>query len=99
MHQKMGSAQLYYNFLKMRGNQLRIHLDRSMIDAEKRHSQIEKELLGINYGCCRFIQFIYEGQIKVEIDHKSLVSLAKTKGLKSYIIPRHKLGWSFCCHK
>ena len=48
-----------------------------MTDAEKRYAQIEKELLGIAHGCCRFHQFIYGGQIIVETDHKPLVSLAK----------------------
>ena len=65
--------------LQLHGNEWKpvAYASRSMTDAEKRYAQIEKELLGIAYGCCRFHQFIYGGQIIVETDHKPLVSLAK----------------------
>ena len=65
--------------LQLHGNEWKpvAYASRSMTDAEKRYAQIEKELLGIAYGCCRFHQFIYGGQIIVETDHKPFVSLAK----------------------
>ena len=50
---------------------------RSMLDAETRYAQIEKELLGIVFACERFHQFIFGATVEAETDHKPLISLFK----------------------
>jgi len=48
---------------------------RSMLEAETRYAQIEKELLSIVFACQRFHQFIYGATVEAETDHKPLVPL------------------------
>ena len=50
---------------------------RSMISAETRYAQIEKELLSIAFACDRFHQFIYGSTFISETDHKPLVNIFK----------------------
>ena len=50
---------------------------RSMSSAEKHYAQIEKECLGMVYGCHKFHQYVYGiKQLELETDHKPLISLA-----------------------
>lgn len=50
----------------------------SLSDCQSRWAQIEKELLAIWFGCQKFNQYLYgQDVIKVETDHKPLVTLFK----------------------
>ena len=50
---------------------------RSLIQAEKHHAQIEKELLAVVFGCERFNHYVYGRPVDVMSDHKPLVSITK----------------------
>lgn len=51
---------------------------RSMSAAEKRYAQIEKECLGLVYGCEKFHQYIYGiRNLTLETDHKPLIPIAR----------------------
>ena len=50
------------------------YASRSLSDAETRYAMIEKELLGIVFGCERFHQFIYGAAVVSETDHNLAVS-------------------------
>ena len=54
------------------------YASRSLTDAETRYAQIEKECLGLVFGCQRFHHYVYglKGVI-LETDHKPLLALAK----------------------
>ena len=47
---------------------------RAMTDAEKRYSQIEKELLAVRFACNRFRDYVFR-DFTVETDHRPLVSI------------------------
>ena len=48
-----------------------------MTEAECRYAQIEKECLGITYGCSKFHHYIYGlPKVVLETDHKPLVALS-----------------------
>lgn len=47
----------------------------SLTDMQKRYRQIEKELMAVQFGLHRFLQYIYGKPIVVETDHKQLVGL------------------------
>lgn len=51
------------------------YASKSMNEAQKRYSQIEKELLAIVYGCTKFHRYIYGQSVNVETDHKPLVAI------------------------
>lgn len=51
------------------------YASRSLTDAETRYAMIEKELLGMVFGCERFHQYIYGTTITAETDHKPIVNL------------------------
>lgn len=51
------------------------YASRSLTPAEKNYANIERELLGIVYGCERFHQYIYGLELTVETDHKPLESI------------------------
>ncbi|XP_050404411.2 retrovirus-related Pol polyprotein from transposon 17.6 [Patella vulgata] len=55
------------------------YASRSLRDSEKRYAQIEKELLGILFGCTRFHQYIYGQNVLVETDHKPLEIIFKKR--------------------
>ncbi|KAL7881430.1 hypothetical protein AOLI_G00082780 [Acnodon oligacanthus] len=50
---------------------------RAHTDSQRRHAQIEKELLAIVYGCEKFHQYMYGKEILVESDHKPLETIFK----------------------
>ena len=51
---------------------------RSLTSAETRYAQIEKECLGLAYGCEKFHHYIYGlDEVQLETDHKPLVPLSK----------------------
>ena len=50
---------------------------RTLTSAETRYAQIEKETLGIAFGCEKFHQYIYGKEIILETDHKPLISIAR----------------------
>nr|XP_037269644.1 uncharacterized protein K02A2.6-like [Rhipicephalus microplus] len=52
------------------------YASRAMTDVEKRYSQIEKEAMGIAYGCEKFHQFVYGRKIVIDTDHKPLLAIS-----------------------
>ena len=46
---------------------------RSMTSTEKNYAMIEKELLGLVWGCGKFHEYIYGLDIVLETDHKPIV--------------------------
>jgi len=44
---------------------------------KKKYAQIEKEALGIAFGCHRFHQYIFGRKVQVETDHRPLESIFK----------------------
>lgn len=53
-----------------------VYASRVMTDAEKRHSQIGKEAMGITYGCEKFHHFVYGRRVLIETDHKPLIAIS-----------------------
>jgi len=53
---------------------------RTLTSAETRYAQIEKETIGIAFGCETFQQYIYGKEIILETDHKPLISIARRMG-------------------
>ena len=53
------------------------YASRSLIPAETRYAQIEKELLRIAFACSRFHQYIYGSTFIAETDHKPLIGIFK----------------------
>lgn len=54
-----------------------IYASKSLTDAQKKYAQIEKEALGIAFGCHRFHQYIFGRKVQVETDHRPLESIFK----------------------
>lgn len=48
---------------------------KSLTPSEINYAQIEKEMFAILFGCRCFHQYIYGHEVKVETDHKPLVSI------------------------
>lgn len=61
---------------------------RSLSDAERKYSQIEKEFLSILFACRKFEFYTYGRHVKVINDHKPLISIIKKEIHK---IPSGKL--------
>ena len=54
---------------------------RSLSEAETRYAQIEKEALAGTWACEKFADYILGKRIRLETDHKPLVSLLGSKHL------------------
>ena len=51
---------------------------RSMTVTEQRYAQIEKECLGLVFGCTKFHHFIYGmSEVVLETDHKPLIPISR----------------------
>ena len=53
------------------------YASRAMTPAETRYAQIEKEMLGIAYGCNKFHEYVYGMSFIAETDHKPLIAISK----------------------
>ncbi len=54
------------------------YASRTMTDTEQRYAQIEKETLGLVYGCVKFHSYVYGlPAFTMETDHKPLISTVK----------------------
>lgn len=53
------------------------YASRVLTDSEGRYSQIEKENLGIVFGCEKFHDFVYGQSIMIETDHRPLLAIAQ----------------------
>ena len=51
------------------------YASRGLTEAEKHYAQIEKETLGLLFGCERFHEYIYGAKITLETDHKPLIAI------------------------
>ena len=50
----------------------------SMTEREQRYAQIEKECLGIVFGCDKFHSYVFGlPHIELETDHKPLITISK----------------------
>lgn len=52
-----------------------IYASRSLFDVERRYSQMEKEALGVVWGCERFRIYLYGLEFELVIDHKPLEAI------------------------
>ena len=57
------------------------YASKSLTTSEINYAQIEKEIYAIVFGCTRFHQYIYGRSIRVEMDHKLLVSIMKQEAV------------------
>lgn len=55
------------------------YASQSLSDSESQYSQIEKEALGLVFGCERFHHLTCGRHILLETDHSPLVALSKKK--------------------
>ncbi|XP_048252566.1 uncharacterized protein K02A2.6-like [Haliotis rufescens] len=53
------------------------YASKSLTTTEVNYAQIEKEMFAILFGCKRFHQYVYGRHVKVESDHKPLISIMK----------------------
>ena len=54
-----------------------VYMSRTLIDTERRYSNIERELLGVVFGLERLYHYTFGKQIMVETDHQPLNSIWK----------------------
>uniref|UniRef100_A0A1A7X3E1 Gypsy retrotransposon integrase-like protein 1 n=1 Tax=Iconisemion striatum TaxID=60296 RepID=A0A1A7X3E1_9TELE len=57
------------------------YASRSLTETEQRYAQVEKEALGLTWGCERFKDFLIGRHFALETDHKPLVSLLGKQAL------------------
>lgn len=57
------------------------YASRSLTETERRYAQVEKEALGLTWGCERFRAFLIGQRFQLETDHKPLVSLLGNQAL------------------
>jgi len=56
-----------------------IYASKSLTESQKKYAQIEKEALGIAFGCHRFHQYIYGRKVIVETNHRPLEAIFKKR--------------------
>ena len=56
----------------LQANDLIAFASKSLTETESRHSNIEREMLGIMFGLERFHQYVYGRHVEVHMDHKPL---------------------------
>lgn len=56
------------------------YASRVMTGPEQRYLQIEKEAMGITFGCEKFHDFVYDRYLLIETDHRPLIAIA-SKGI------------------
>lgn len=56
------------------------YASRVMTGPEQRYSQIEKEAMGITFGCEKFHDFEYDRNLLIKTDHRPLIAIA-SKGI------------------
>lgn len=49
-----------------------IYASKALTDTQKKYAQIEKDAVGIAFGCHRFHQYIYGRKVQVETDHRPM---------------------------
>ena len=49
----------------------------ALTETQKKYAQIEKEMLGIVFGCTKFHDFIFGKTVTVETDHKPIEAIYK----------------------
>ena len=65
------------------------HTSRTLLPAEKKYSQIEKESLAIIYACKKFHKYIHGRRFILQTNHRPLLSInVLKKG-----IPMHTANW------
>ena len=57
------------------------YISRSLLSAQRRYAQIEKEALGFTWACERFSDFLLGLEFRIHTDHKPLVPLFTSKNL------------------
>ena len=65
-----------------------VHASRSLTDAERRHSQTEKEALGLVWGCERFHVYAYGVEFTMLTDQKPLEVMYSTNSRNSARVER-----------
>ena len=66
---------------------------RTLADAEKNYSQLDKEALAIIFGIRKFHQYIYGRHVTILTDHKPLVGLLGEEKPVPKVIPPRMLRW------
>ena len=56
-------------------------ISRSMVEAERRYAQIEKEALALTWACERFQSYLIGMDFLIQTDHKPLISLLGSRAL------------------
>ena len=64
------------------------YASRALTPTEQKYAAIEKEALGLVFGCQKFDEYIYGREITLETDHKPLVSIQKSHSLMYHHVYR-----------
>ena len=71
-----------------------IFVSRTLSDAEKNYSVIEKETLAVHWATQRLRTFVWRRRFTVQTDHKPLTSILTTKGFASHRTSQRINKWS-----
>ena len=61
----------------LQNNQPVAFASKALTETQKKYAQIEKEMLGIVFGCTKFHDFIFGKTVTVETDHKPIEAIYK----------------------
>ena len=53
------------------------YASKTLTETQKKYAQIEKEMLGIVFGCSKFHDVIFGKTVTVETDHKPIEAIYK----------------------